>query len=223
MFLWPSLVRRFWIVQFCNLQFYFDKSLSLTGHSTIKHPVHLKSTLSSAFIPFCAYQTNLNFSETKLTLQGLTFPICSSFTTTALEGQLCYKVTVNDSSGQGKSNALTLLLDYNNDLSLSTVSVKGGSKNPSKGILNLGTAVESIQAESAKIQINTISPYIGFGGGLYKMTDVKRMTAKKEFLNMPMKDRQCKVDSYEDCRTKKLLKECNCSPWEFGSHVGSLI
>ena len=83
-----------------------------------------------------------------------------------------------------KSNALSLLLDYNNDLSLSTVSVKDGIKNPSKGTLNLGTAVESIQAESAKIQINTISPYVGFGGGLYMMTDVQRMTAKKEFLNI---------------------------------------
>ena len=115
------------------------------------------------------------------------------------------------------------LLDSNNDLSLrvSTVSAKGGTKKSSKEILNLGTSVESIQAETAKIQINTISPYAGFGGGLYKMTDVKRMTAKKEFLNMPMKDRQCKVESYEDCRTKKLLKECNCSPWEFGSHVSS--
>ena len=204
-------------MQFANLL--FDKSLSLSGKSTIKHPVHLNSTLSSAFIPFCAYQTNLNFSETKLTLQGLTFPICSSFTPTALEGQLCYKVTVNDSSGQGKSNALTLLLDYNNDLSLSTVSVKDGTKNPSKGILNLGTAVESIQAESAKIQINTISPYVGFGGGLYKMTDVKRMTAKEGFLNMPMKNRQCKVDSYEDCRTKMLLEKCQCINWELSSEV----
>ena len=46
------------------------------------------------------------------------------------------------------------------------------------------------------------------------MTDVKRMTAKEDFLKMPLKDRNCEVEFYEDCRTRKLLKECNCFPWE---------
>ena len=224
MFPWQISVRR-WIFNFVISFHFANLSYYQTGGdpSKISHPLQLKSTLSSSFIPYCAYQTNLNFSKTKLTVPGLTFPLCSSFLPTILEGQLCYKLTLNETSGGGKRNALMFLLDYNNDLWLSTASVKGGTKKSSKEILNLGTSVESIQAESAKMQINTISPYIGFGGGLYKMTDVKRMTAKKEFLNMPMKDRQCKVDCYEDCGTKKLLKECNCSPWEFGSHVGSAI
>ena len=46
------------------------------------------------------------------------------------------------------------------------------------------------------------------------MTVVKRMTAKKDFLKMSLKDRNCEVELYEDCRTRKLLKECNCVPWE---------
>ena len=46
------------------------------------------------------------------------------------------------------------------------------------------------------------------------MTVVKRMTAKKDFLKMPLKERKCKVELYEDCRTRKLLEECNCVPWE---------
>ena len=46
------------------------------------------------------------------------------------------------------------------------------------------------------------------------MTDVKRITAKEDFLKMPLKDRNCEVKSYEDCRTKKLLEECKCVPWE---------
>ena len=87
--------------------------------SRISHPVHILSTQNSAFVPFCAYKTNLNFSKNSLTLPGLTFPLCSSFLPTILEGQLCYKLTVNDtSSGQGKRNELMLLLDYNDDLSL---------------------------------------------------------------------------------------------------------
>ena len=46
------------------------------------------------------------------------------------------------------------------------------------------------------------------------MTDVKRMTTKKDFLKMSLKDRNCEVELYEDCRTRKLLEECNCVPWE---------
>ena len=46
------------------------------------------------------------------------------------------------------------------------------------------------------------------------MTDVKRMTAKDDFLKMPLKDRNCEVEMYEDCRTRKLFEECTCVPWE---------
>ena len=46
------------------------------------------------------------------------------------------------------------------------------------------------------------------------MSDVKRMKAKEDFLKMPLKDRNCEVELYEDCRTKKLLEKCNCVPWE---------
>ena len=84
----------------------------------------------------------------------------------------------------------------------------------SKEKFNIHRAVESIQGKSAKIQINTLSPYIGFGGGTYMMTAVKRMTSKKDFLKMPLKDRNCEVELYEDCRTRKLLEKCNCVPWE---------
>ena len=46
------------------------------------------------------------------------------------------------------------------------------------------------------------------------MYSVKKLTAKEDFLVMPLKDRNCEVELYEDCRTRKLLKECNCVPWE---------
>ena len=47
------------------------------------------------------------------------------------------------------------------------------------------------------------------------MTDVKRMTAKEDFLKMPLDDRNCDIDLYEECRTRNLFEECNCVPWEF--------
>ena len=151
--------------------------------STISHPVHFSSTWTSAFIPFCAFKTNLNFSKNSLTLPGLTFPLCSSFLPTILEGQLCYKVTVNDTSGQGKRNEMMFLLDYNNDLSLHVALNEENGGRLTKEKLNFDTAVGSVQKENAKIQINTLSPYIGFVGGSYQMTDVKRMTAKEDAIN----------------------------------------
>ena len=46
------------------------------------------------------------------------------------------------------------------------------------------------------------------------MTVVKRMNAKEDFLSMSMKDRNCEVELREDCRTRKLLENCQCVPWE---------
>ena len=46
------------------------------------------------------------------------------------------------------------------------------------------------------------------------MSDVKRMTTKDDFLKMPLKDRNCEVKFFEDCRTRNLFKECDCVPWE---------
>ena len=46
------------------------------------------------------------------------------------------------------------------------------------------------------------------------MTAVRRMTAREDFLKMPLNDRGCDVELYEDCRTRKLLEECRCVPWD---------
>ena len=123
--------------------------------STISHPVHISSTWTSALIPFCAYKTNLTFSKSSLTLPGLTFPLCSSFLPTILEGQLCYKLTVNDTSGQGRRNELMLLLDYNDDLSLHVTPGDEHGGRHSKETLNFDRAIKRVQRGEAKIQINT--------------------------------------------------------------------
>ena len=187
--------------------------------SPVSHPPHLnKDDWNSALIPVCAFKTDLNISRNPLALPGITFPLCSSFLPTILEGQLCYKLRLNKTSGQGKRNELLLLLDYNEDRSLQTSSRKDDISNSSKHSLNFDTAVDSIQGVSSKIHINTLSPYIGFGGGTYKMTVVKKVTAKEDFLKMPLAARKCDVELYEDCRTRKLLEECNCVPWELPSY-----
>ena len=105
-----------------------------------------------------------------------------------------------------------LLIDYNDDLSVHVIPKHRGGL--SKERMNFDRAKESVQRENAKIQINTLSPYVGFDGGSYQMTDVKRMTAKEDFLGMMLTDRNCEIELYEDCRTRRLLEVCNCVPWE---------
>ena len=155
----------------------------------MSHPPHLTSTWSSAFIPFCAYKAALEISKNPLTLPGITFPLCSAFLPTILEGQLCYELKLNTTSGQGRRNELMFVLDYNE--------------------------VQSLQGVSAKVHIGTLTSYEHYGRGIFTMTDVKRMKAKDAFLQMPLAQRDCEVELYEDCRTRKLLGDkCKCVPWE---------
>ena len=70
------------------------------------------------------------------------------------------------------------------------------------------------QINSAKIYIDTLSPFTGFGDGVFIISAVKRMRSKAAFLDMPLKDRKCNIESYEDCRTRMLLEACKCAPWE---------
>jgi len=182
--------------------------ISGNDQSQVSHPPHLESSWSSAFIPFCAYKTKLNFSENSPALNGTNFPLCTSFVPTILEGQYCYNIAVSKDSGTGKENELMLLLDYNEDRSLQVSSNTSNMTISSNKTHNFGTAVASIQGASAKVQINTLSPYTGFGGGIYKMTDVKRMIAKEDFFKMSFKDRNCEVELYEDCKTRRLLERC---------------
>ena len=84
--------------------------------------------------------------------------------------------------------------------------------------------MESKLMQEARIQIHTLSPDIEFGGGTYSMSDVKKMTTKRAFLKMPMENRQCQVEPLEECRTRALIDECNCVPWEaMELLVGSLF
>ena len=84
----------------------------------------------------------------------------------------------------------------------------------SKTLFDYDRMFERKQRDSAKIHLNTLSPFNGFGGGQYWMTAVKQMTSKGDFLGMDFNDRNCVTDLYEDCKAKKLVQECGCVPWE---------
>ena len=183
----------------------------------VVHPPHLTSkSRISAFIPFCAYKTDLNISKNPLDLPGITFPLCSAFLPTILEGQLCYQLKLNKKISQGKKNQLMFVLDYNQERSMqiSPEDEKAANLPISKATMDFDDAGQNLQDISSKVHIGALSPYTHFGGGTYTMTVVKRMRSTDAFLEMPLAQRNCEVELYEDCRTRKLLEECNCVPWE---------
>ena len=117
---------------------------------------------------------------------------------------------MNATSGQGKKNGLSLLLDYQDKLSLQVPS-KQEAKQNCKRIRQLNFEADgSPFTEAAKVHIDTLSPFMGSGGGTYQMTVVKRMTTTEDFLKMPLKERNCKVELFEECRTRELLEGCKC-------------
>ena len=113
-----------------------------------------------------------------------------------------------------------LLLDYHEDRSIRASLDRTEDVDLQEiNTLNMD-GTESIQTKEAKVHIDTLSSFKGFGGGTYKMTVVKEMTMTDDFLKMPLEDRKCETETFEECRTRKLTRECNCVPFEvFGVQV----
>ena len=164
------------------MNFIVTEIFSILG-DFVTHRAHLigknMTSAPSALIPFCAFKSNLSMGKPIVRHPNLSFPVCDSFVPDILEGQLCYTLTLKESSGKGKRNGLMLLLDLNKgrsihvtrNLSLQKEVVVGN-----KMEMNLDTE-SSFGDVSAKIQINTMSPHVTHGKGSFKMTAVKRMIA----------------------------------------------
>ena len=181
--------------------------------AAMSHPPHFDQNYSasmSALIPFCAFKTSMLISEPPSILPDISYPLCSSFKPSILEGQLCYELKLNTTSGEGKEDQLMLLIDYNEDRSI--YAPNNQTANVSPGVINTLNMddTKDLFNKEAKIHIGTLSSFKGFGGGTYKMTAVKKMTVTDDFLNMPLNVRKCEVQPFEECRSRKLRAECRC-------------
>ena len=168
------------------------------------HPVHIidnKSQMTtSAFIPFCAFDGDMSIVGTDV--ENFSIPVCSSFSPRILDGQLCYHTAVEklfDEKGTkwGKEHGLTLLLDYNEDLSLDGVTDPKHNK--------------------AKVYLNTLEAFIGYGDGLYEMSAMKAKATTSSFLALSETERGCQTEKTNlECRQEnfqELAKSCNCTPF----------
>ena len=188
--------------------------------SLVSHPPHLldqKNTASpSSFIPFCAFQSQLNISEPITFLPDSSFPVCNSFTPVALNGQLCYNIKVNMTGRNGKDGGLVLVLDLNEDRSLSFDSLSHSEAEEDFTMWRLDERDQDARNDP-KIHLRLLTPFIGIGGGSYHMTSVTKMMGTESFLAMQEKDRRCVHEKAEDCQNRKIYEKCGCFPWELQS------
>ena len=88
-------------------------------------------------------------------------PVCTSFTRTYIEGQLCYELEVNKFFNEPRTEqklrrGLTLILDYNEDRNL--VRMRGMEKKIQKNLVDNIVSFE--ESQEALIYIKTISKKI---------------------------------------------------------------
>ena len=85
----------------------------------------------------------------------------------------------------------------------------------------LAFASSVIDANSARVYINTLSSFTDYRAGSYAMSALKKMTGTKSFLKQNDKAKKCRIEAKEDCQAKsyieRLQKKCGCVPWSLRS------
>ena len=115
--------------------------------------------------------------------------------------------------GQGKNGGLILVLDLNEDRSISP-DLSGNPEFEDPSLLLQDEKNQEGATKASKIHIHLLTPFEGVGGGHYEMTSVKNVKGTIAFLDMPEGDRQCRHERREECETKLINEECKCVPWE---------
>ena len=121
------------------------------------HPPHMKNS-PSAFIPFCEY--NEDMMSVGEHMEGFPFPVCSAFTPSVIEGQLCYTFTPNNvrTTETTGNPVLMFLLDYNEDRQYSEL-LRGEDDNDNK-LQTLDEMEDSVdRTNEAMIYIHTLGKY----------------------------------------------------------------
>ena len=103
-----------------------------------------------------------------------------------------------------------LLLDYSENHAIYAFEDQPEEVDPSK-VKELSMEDSGqLETKMAKVHIGTLSSFKGFGGGIYKISAVKKMTTTEDFLRLTSQVRKCEVDSFDQCRNKKVQGLCNC-------------
>ena len=160
---------------------------------------------------------------------NLTFPICNSFKPTIFDGDLCYSIDVSNSIMSDERNIgflkeKKLLLAVDPESSLVDVDA------PKLSISTAHTVIperEKIPSNSISIHLNNLVRYTDARPGVYKLSQLKKMSGSDGFLGLPMETRQCQTEEQEKCKTRSfveaLQERCGCVPWSLRSVIESQV
>ena len=188
------------------------------------HPVHLlsmnKKLMPSALIPYCSFSNDLLSLGQKL--NNFSFPVCTAFKPTLLDGQLCYQLDTNRIKNQTKptqDGGLVLLLDVSKERSFDIRLKTNDYDIPSNTELYFTKGNHEEQQLLPNIYISTIHPsriYLGEDTRIV-LTSIKEMTGTANFLALPTDKKHCSVDDLTQCELEEFLlnnaKYCNCIPY----------
>ena len=179
--------------------------------SVSNHPPHIidqhRAINPSSFIPFCYFgeralgEKIANFSE----------PVCILSVPKNIGGQLCYSIDINsalreNTVDQGESSALILYLDYNEESS-TWMDIDQQE--------NAGLGVKMDMITESKIIIETITPFVTYGGGHFLLSNVQETKTTKDFDNLSGMSRGCALQDEAKSRFENAgLASCKCIPFE---------
>jgi len=164
------------------------------------HPPHLEDSkgrlLPKALVPLCSYQGIMIGKN----LENFTY--CDKFMPIHLDGQLCYSLNISQViSSKPKvrvENSLAIVLDQ-----------------PS------GFWLSGQEKSVATIHLDRIGGYSSKRPGKYYMSNLKKMTGTDAFMALSNSEKECQLDSYNDCKTESILSElenvCKCIPLELAN------
>ena len=171
------------------------------------HPVHMTADAPSSFIPFCAFDGELDRYGTQL--GNFSVPFCNSFSPTIIEGQLCYAL---NTTKIGFVKEALFFIDTNLERSVHT------SQQDSKksGALRLKQGLGQ-KSQLAKIHIDTLEPFTSQTFASYALTSLKKMTSTQNFEEMSDEDKGCRMEARSECErnilVQKVTEMCQCVPF----------
>ena len=66
----------------------------------------------------------------------------------------------------------------------------------------------------ATIFLDTLAPFSGNEEGNYAMTGLKWMSGTESFLELSNEEKECQIESFDECQREKVKETCQCVPWQ---------
>ena len=165
-------------------------------------------------------------------INNFKFPVCTIFKPKILFGELCYQFDVNNIQGavkltSGPFGGLTLALDYNEGRRLAGKSEKEMTLEDKQRTLG-EFEITADNRFTAKIYIETLEPYTGYGAGRYVLNSVKEITGTEQYYNLAQKRKMCQIkESVSECFERKFSSQisqvCNCAPFQLYQSLASQV